>query len=84
MFTKNFDHRSGLYDVWVYFPRTLISDASKLIGRNDGNLSDDHALGYKPEQCSISRKFQMPQAFLTMQWYQGLSLNGRPSVQEFC
>jgi hypothetical protein len=45
MFANNIYHHSGLYDVWVYFPRTLISDeaCAKQQGRDDGDLSDGYA-----------------------------------------
>jgi hypothetical protein len=45
MLANNIYHHSGLYDVWVYFPRTLISgDAcAKPQGRDEGDLSDGYA-----------------------------------------
>lgn len=60
MFTDNVDHRSGLYDVWVYFPRTLISAAAYLAGRNQRDLGEKREGGFAFRTYPQQRK-QEPQ-----------------------
>jgi len=52
MIVNTMRYRSGLYDVWVYFPRTLISSkaSDEQLRWSSGDLSDGHAPKYLGKQ----------------------------------
>ena len=58
MFTDSVDHRSGLSNVWVYFPRTLIPEAATYAGLSQHNLGDGNQrcwpMRYENEQQPLS------------------------------